>query len=169
MRGCSYPCPPSSFLQIESCNYLQHLEDYQREHLRQLEATVALQSQKISQLEAAQAVTVAAQSWLEASSSGELASPRPSPAEPGRVLAASPQPLTAKDLLDALADLLEKQVAALFSSTREFLASKSDDLDTPGLKTWQILHLFVLSFIMLCYLSLAGASLSTSLRTWIGR
>merc|ERR1711939_263978 len=46
---------------IESGKYVQHLEDYQREHLRQLEATVALQLQKIALLETQSANAVAAQ------------------------------------------------------------------------------------------------------------
>jgi hypothetical protein len=124
---------------IESDKYAQHLEDYRHDHLRQLEATVALQSKKISQLEASQSAPAGAVQLLE-----ELTRVR------------APQPPDAKDYLNAIADLLEKQGSAFFSSTREFLAPKAEDLDTPGLKTWQILHLFVLSFVFFCYLSLAG-------------
>lgn len=128
---------------IESGKYVQHLEDYQREHLRQLEATVALQSQKIALLETQSANAVAAQFREEL----------PRLVEPVRT---APQPLSARELLSALADLLEKQLCEFFSSSREFAASKAEDFDTPGLKTWQIIHLFVLSFVVFCYLSLAG-------------
>lgn len=135
------PPPPAVLRQIESGKYVQHLEDYQREHLRQLEATVALQSQKIALLETQSANAVAAQFREEL----------PRLVEPVRTA-----PLSARELLNALADLLEKQLYEFFSSTREFAAPKADDFDTPGLRTWQIIHLFVLSFVVFCYLSLAG-------------
>jgi hypothetical protein len=123
---------------IESPKFIQHMEDYQREHLRLLESTVALQSQKISHMEAAHLAKMREEAL-------------PTPREP----AACPPPVMAAELVNAVAELAGKHVASLIYEIQEFMSPKADD-DAPGLKTWQILHLFVLSFVVLCYFSLAG-------------
>jgi hypothetical protein len=124
---------------IESHKYAQHMEDNQQEHMRLLERTVALQSRKISQLEDHSAVTRKA---------GKLEQP---PAAPLHV----PPQLAAAELLNVLAHLANAHVYAIVSSVKEFMRPRPEDADHHN-TVWFSLHLLVLSFLSVCYFSLAA-------------
>jgi len=155
---------------IEGAKYAQHMEDFHDEHLKLLESTVALQSQRISHLEATLSETQAKDEdppELGASAPALLAGdifrgmPHATQVEVNENHDVLPFPPVWEHLnpVNKLAGEVASHASNLLSSLLDLMTEpkEANTDDTFGtFRTWQILYLFVLSFVVLCYLLLAG-------------